>query len=188
MAAWADILDKWCERVGIKLEILGFTTRAWKGGQSRAAWLANGKPANPGRLNDLRHIIYKSFEQISDDSSANLSIMMKEGVLKENIDGEALLWAYSRLEKQQAKKRILVVLSDGAPVDDSTLGVNPGNFLAKHLISTGAWLESRKDLELLVIGVNHQPLYYATAQMVTPVDCGIPIMQRLTQLIEASTE
>ena len=132
-ATCADILARTLERCGVKVEILGFTTRAWKGGQSREKWLAAGKPGNPGRLNDLRHIIYKSADQPWRRARRNLGLMMREGLLKENIDGEALIWAHNRLLGRSEQRRILMVISDGAPVDDSTLSVNSGNYLEKHL-------------------------------------------------------
>ena len=132
-ATCADILARTLERCGVKVEILGFTTRAWKGGQSREAWLAAGKPANPGRLNDLRHIIYKSADAPWRRARSNLGLMMREGLLKENIDGEALDWAHKRLLARTEQRKILMMISDGAPVDDSTLSVNPGNYLERHL-------------------------------------------------------
>ncbi len=132
-ATCADILARTLERCGVKVEILGFTTRAWKGGQSREAWLAAGKPANPGRLNDLRHIIYKSADAPWRRARKNLGLMMREGLLKENIDGEALDWAHKRLLARTEQRKILMMISDGAPVDDSTLSVNPGNYLERHL-------------------------------------------------------
>jgi cobaltochelatase CobT len=181
VSAWAVVITELLGRVGIKLEILGYTTRAWKGGQSRDAWLADGKPPNPGRLNDLRHIIYKSFEEIFEETSANCSIMLRDGLLKENIDGEALLWAYSRLEKQEARKHILFVVSDGAPVDDSTLSVNRGDFLQKHLISTARWLEQKKDISLIAIGIGYKPRYYASTNIVSPEDVGLPILTRMRE-------
>jgi len=129
----ADILARTLERCGVKVEILGFTTRAWKGGQSREQWLAAGKPANPGRLNDLRHIIYKPADAPWRRARKNLGLMLREGILKENIDGEALLWAHNRLLARTEERKIMMVISDGAPVDDSTLSVNPGNYLERHL-------------------------------------------------------
>jgi hypothetical protein len=184
IAAWAVIIDEWCERAGINLEILGFTTRAWKGGQSKELWLARGKARNPGRLNDLRHIVYKSFKQSSENSFASLSVMMREGILKENIDGEALIWAHSRLEEQRAEKRILVVLSDGAPVDDTTLSVNPADFLEKHLMFVAAWLEAKTNLELLPIGFEFAPRYYASARKINDaMDIGLPVLERLNDLL-----
>ncbi|MGK7058068.1 cobaltochelatase CobT-related protein [Bradyrhizobium sp. 1050_B9_N1_2] len=188
MAAWVFILDEWCESVGIKLEILGYTTRAWKGGQSRDLWLANGKPTSPGRLNDLRHIVYKSFEETSENSLARLSVMLREGLLKENIDGEALVWACDRLEKQGADKHILIVISDGAPVDDATLSVNPSNFLEKHLISMAEWLEAKPNLEFLPIGIGFKPKYYRDAQEVKPDEIGLPILWRLNALLQPAKE
>ena len=183
VAAWAVVITELFERVGINLEILGYTTRAWKGGQSRDAWLADGKPPNPGRLNDLRHIIYKSFDEKFEETTANCSIMLRDGLLKENIDGEALMWAYSRLEKQDAGKRILFIVSDGAPVDDATLSVNPGSFLEKHLISVAQWLETKTSIDLIAIGVGHEPRYYANANRATSETVGVPILNRISDLI-----
>lgn len=157
VAAWCLLIVEWMDRLGIPTEILGFTTRAWKGGQSRELWLANGKPWNPGRLNDLRHLVYKSFSASAEISAPNFGVMAREGLLKENIDGEALLWAASRLENHPAKKKILFVLSDGAPVDDSTLSVNPGNFLEKHLRSVISELSTR--MALYAIGSNAATYY-----------------------------
>ncbi len=137
----ADILARTLERCGVKVEILGFTTRAWKGGQSRERWIAAGKPANPGRLNDLRHIIYKSADAPWRRARKSLGLMLREGILKENIDGEALLWAHERLIGRSEQRKILMVISDGAPVDDSTLSVNPGNYLERHLREVIARIE-----------------------------------------------
>jgi cobaltochelatase CobT len=168
-ATCADILARTLERCGVKVEILGFTTRAWKGGQSREAWLAAGKPTNPGRLNDLRHIIYKSADAPWRRARKNLGLMMREGLLKENIDGEALDWAHKRLLARTEQRRILMVISDGAPVDDSTLSVNPGNYLERHLRWVIEDIQARSPVELIAIGIGHDVTrYYRRA--VTIVD------------------
>jgi cobaltochelatase CobT len=168
-ATCADILARTLERCGVSVEILGFTTRAWKGGQSREKWLKDGKPANPGRLNDLRHIIYKSADTPWRRARRNLGLMMREGLLKENIDGEALLWAHQRLLGRPEQRRILMMISDGAPVDDSTLSVNPGNYLERHLRAVIDLIETRSPVELLAIGIGHDVTrYYRRA--VTIVD------------------
>jgi cobaltochelatase CobT len=168
-ATCADILARTLERCGVKVEILGFTTRAWKGGQSREAWLAAGKPASPGRLNDLRHIIYKSADAPWRRARKNLGLMMREGLLKENIDGEALDWAHKRLLARSEQRRILMVISDGAPVDDSTLSVNPGNYLERHLRWVIEDIQTRSPVELIAIGIGHDVTrYYRRA--VTIVD------------------
>jgi cobaltochelatase CobT len=168
-ATCADILARTLERCGVKVEILGFTTRAWKGGQSREAWLGAGKPANPGRLNDLRHIVYKSADAPWRRARRNLGLMMREGLLKENIDGEALLWAHKRLLARPEQRKILMMISDGAPVDDSTLSVNPGNYLEKHLRYVIEEIETRSPVELIAIGIGHDVTrYYRRA--VTIVD------------------
>jgi cobaltochelatase CobT len=168
-ATCADILARTLERCGVKVEILGFTTRAWKGGQSREAWLASGKPANPGRLNDLRHIIYKSADAPWRRARKNLGLMMREGLLKENIDGEALDWAHKRLLGRTEQRKILMMISDGAPVDDSTLSVNPGNYLERHLRWVIEDIETRSPVELIAIGIGHDVTrYYRRA--VTIVD------------------
>ncbi|MDF2116417.1 cobaltochelatase subunit CobT [Roseiarcaceae bacterium H3SJ34-1] len=168
-ATCADILARTLERCGVKVEILGFTTRAWKGGQAREAWLQAGKPGNPGRLNDLRHIIYKSADAPWRRARRNLGLMMREGLLKENIDGEAVDWAHKRLLVRTEQRRILMVISDGAPVDDSTLSVNPGNYLEKHLRWVIDEIENRSPVELIAIGIGHDVTrYYRRA--VTIVD------------------
>jgi len=168
-AACADILARTLERCGVKVEILGFTTRAWKGGQSREAWLRAGKPVDPGRLNDLRHIIYKAADAPWRRSRRNLGLMMREGLLKENIDGEALAWAHGRLVNRPEQRRILMMISDGAPVDDSTLSVNPGNYLERHLRGVIEEIETRSPVELIAIGIGHDVTrYYRRA--VTIVD------------------
>ena len=168
-AMCADILARTLERCGVNVEILGFTTRAWKGGQSREEWLGAGKTASPGRLNDLRHIIYKSADEPWRRSRRNLGLMLREGLLKENIDGEAILWAHQRLLARHEQRRILMVISDGAPVDDSTLSVNSGNYLDRHLHQVIDWIEARSPVQLIAIGIGHDVTrYYRRA--VTIVD------------------
>ena len=185
-ATCADILARTLERCGVKVEILGFTTKAWKGGQAREKWLADGKPAMPGRLNDLRHIIYKSADQPWRRARRNLGLMMREGLLKENIDGEALIWAHNRLLGRNEQRRILMVISDGAPVDDSTLSVNSGNYLEKHLRQVIADIENRSPIELIAIGIGHDVTrYYQRA--VTIVDAeelGGAMTEKLAELFE----
>ncbi len=186
----ADILARTLERCGVKVEILGFTTRAWKGGQSRERWLAAGKPTNPGRLNDLRHIVYKSADAPWRRARKSLGLMLREGLLKENIDGEALLWAHNRLLARAEQRRILMVISDGAPVDDSTLSVNPGNYLERHLRNVIDYVESRSSVELLAIGIGHDVTrYYRRA--VTIVDAeqlGGTMMEKLAELFDEEEE
>ena len=168
-ASCADILARTLERCGVKVEILGFTTKAWKGGQAREKWLKDEKPTNPGRLNDLRHIIYKAADAPWRRARRNLGLMMREGLLKENIDGEALHWAHERLKGRNEQRKILMMISDGAPVDDSTLSVNPGNYLEHHLRSVIGEIENRSSVELLAIGIGHDVTrYYKRA--VTLVD------------------
>ena len=170
-AICADVLARTLERCSVKVEILGFTTRAWKGGQSREAWLAEGRPQQPGRLNDLRHIVYKSADAPWRRTRPNLGLMMKEGLLKENIDGEALEWAHRRMAARREARKILMVISDGAPVDDSTLSVNPANYLEKHLRDVIAMVEKRKMVELLAIGIGHDVTrYYQRAVTITDVE------------------
>ena len=170
-AICADVLARTLERCSVKVEILGFTTRAWKGGQSREKWLKEGRSQRPGRLNDLRHIIYKSADAPWRRSRDNLGLMMKEGLLKENIDGEALEWAYRRATTRPEARKILMVISDGAPVDDSTLSVNPANFLEKHLRDVIAMIERRKTVELIAIGIGHDVTrYYDRAVTITDVE------------------
>lgn len=170
-AICADVLARTLERCNVKVEILGFTTRAWKGGQSREKWLGDGRPQQPGRLNDLRHIIYKSADAPWRRSRPNLGLMMKEGLLKENIDGEALEWAHRRAVARPEARKILMVISDGAPVDDSTLSVNPANYLEKHLRDVIAMVEKRKQIELLAIGIGHDVTrYYDRAVTITDVE------------------
>jgi cobaltochelatase CobT len=185
-ATCADILARTLERCGVKVEILGFTTRAWKGGQSREAWLAAGKPPNPGRLNDLRHIVYKAADAPWRRARKNLGLMMREGLLKENIDGEALNWAYRRLLARPEQRRILMMISDGAPVDDSTLSVNSGNYLERHLRWIIEEIETRSPVELIAIGIGHDVTrYYRRA--VTIVDAeelGGAMTEKLAELFE----
>jgi cobaltochelatase CobT len=170
-ATCADILARTLERCGVKVEILGFTTKAWKGGQARENWLAGGKPQTPGRLNDLRHIIYKSADAPWRRARANLGLMMREGLLKENIDGEALIWAHNRLLARREQRRILMMISDGAPVDDSTLSVNPGNYLERHLRAVIEQIETRSPVELLAIGIGHDVTrYYRRAVTIVDAD------------------
>ncbi|MGV1754474.1 cobaltochelatase subunit CobT [Agrobacterium sp. CG674] len=170
-ATCADILARTLERSGVKVEILGFTTKAWKGGQSREQWLANGKPPSPGRLNDLRHIVYKSADAPWRRSRRNLGLMMREGLLKENIDGEALMWAHNRLINRPEQRKIMMMISDGAPVDDSTLSVNPGNYLERHLRAVIEQIETRSSVELLAIGIGHDVTrYYRRAVTIVDAD------------------
>ncbi len=159
-AICADILGRTLERCGVSTEILGFTTRGWKGGQSREAWLSAGRPPNPGRLNDLRHIVYKRADEPYRRSRRNLGLMMREGLLKENIDGEALLWAHNRLVARPEERRILMVISDGAPVDDSTASANGGSYLERHLRQVIEWIEKRSTVELIAIGIGHDVTRY----------------------------
>jgi cobaltochelatase CobT len=170
-ATCADILARTLERCGVKVEILGFTTRAWKGGQSREAWLQAGKPAGPGRLNDLRHIVYKAADAPWRRARRNLGLMMREGLLKENIDGEALAWAHNRLLARPEARRILMMISDGAPVDDSTLSVNAGNYLERHLRAVIEEIETRSPVELIAIGIGHDVTrYYRRAVTIVDAD------------------
>ncbi len=182
----ADILARTLERCGVKVEILGFTTRAWKGGNSREKWMGMDKPANPGRLNDLRHIVYKAAEAPWRHARKSLGLMLREGILKENIDGEALLWAHQRLLARPEERRILMVISDGAPVDDSTLSVNLGNYLEKHLREVIRYIETRSPVELVAIGIGHDVTrYYQRA--VTIVDAeqlGGTMMNQLADLFD----
>jgi len=182
----ADILARTLERCGVKTEILGFTTRAWKGGQAREAWLADGKPQQPGRLNDLRHIIYKQADEPWRRARRNLGLMMREGLLKENIDGEALLWAHSRLIYRPEERRILMVISDGAPVDDSTLSVNSAGYLEAHLRGVIEWIEKVSPVQLVAIGIGHDVTrYYCRAVTIMDVEqLGGTIMEQLAELFE----
>ena len=185
-AVTADILARTLERCGVKVEIFGFTTKAWKGGQSREAWQAAGKPPAPGRLNDLRHIIYKAADQPWRRARKSLGLMLREGILKENIDGEALIWAHDRLVQRSEDRRILMVISDGAPVDDSTLSSNSGNYLEKHLRHTIEMIESRSPVQLLAIGIGHDVTrYYKRAVTITDVDqLGGTVIAELADLFD----
>ena len=185
-ALCADILSRTLERCSVKVEILGFTTKNWKGGRSREAWNKNGKIKNPGRLNDLRHIIYKSADSHWRQSKKNLGLMLKEGILKENIDGEAIMWAYSRLKKRKEERKILMVISDGAPVDDSTLSVNSGDFLEKHLKKIVKFIEEKTETEILAIGIGHDvSRYYNRAIKITDVnELGDVMISQLSELFK----
>jgi cobaltochelatase CobT len=185
-AVCADILARTLERCGVKTEILGFTTRAWKGGQSREDWLKAGKPPQPGRLNDLRHIIYKAADAPWRRARKNLGLMMREGLLKENIDGEALLWAHHRLIGRPEARRILMVISDGAPVDDSTLSVNSGHYLERHLREVIAEIEAKSPVQLIAIGIGHDVTrYYRRAVTIVDVEqLAGAIVEQLAELFE----
>ena len=183
-AICADILSRTLERCSVKVEILGFTTKNWKGGKSREEWNKNGKIKNPGRLNDLRHIVYKSADNHWRQSKKNLGLMLKEGLLKENIDGEAITWAYNRLKKRKEERKILMVISDGAPVDDSTLSVNSGDFLEKHLKKMVKFIEDKSEIEILAIGIGHDvSRYYKRAIKITDVqELGDVMIEQLSDL------
>ena len=185
-ALCSDILAKTLERCLIKTEILGFTTKAWKGGASREKWIKEGKPSNPGRLNDLRHIVYKSADSPSRRSKQNLGLLLREGILKENIDGEALVWANNRLKNRQEKRKILIVISDGAPVDDSTLSVNPGNYLERNLRDVINQIEGKKEIELVAIGIGHDvSRYYSKAITIMDVDqLGEVLLNELSEIFQ----
>lgn len=185
-AICADILTRTLERVGVASEVLGFTTRAWKGGQSRELWLSDGRPANPGRLNDLRHIVYKRADEPYRHAKRNLGLMMREGLLKENIDGEALLWAHNRLIARPEERRILMVISDGAPVDDSTASANGGAYLERHLRQVIEWVERRSTVELVAIGIGHDVTrYYSRAVTIMDAEqLGGAMIEQLARLFE----
>ena len=185
-AICADILSRTLERCSVKVEILGFTTKNWKGGQSREYWTKKINPKTPGRLNDLRHIIYKSADSHWRQAKNNLGLMLKEGLLKENIDGEAISWAFSRLKKRKEERKILMVISDGAPVDDSTLSVNSGDFLEKHLKKTVKFIEDKTDIEILAIGIGHDvSRYYNRAIKITDVnELGDVMISQLSSLFD----
>ncbi|MSP10450.1 MAG: cobalamin biosynthesis protein CobT [Pelagibacteraceae bacterium] len=189
-AICADILSRTLERCAVKVEILGFTTKNWKGGQSRELWNKNTKPKNPGRLNDLRHIIYKSADTPWRQVKNNLGLMLKEGLLKENIDGEAISWAFNRLKKRKEERKILMVISDGAPVDDSTLSVNSGDFLEKHLKKMVKFIEDKTDIEILAIGIGHDvSRYYDRAIKITDVnELGDVMISQLSSLFETKSK
>ena len=185
-AICADILSRTLERCAVKVEILGFTTKNWKGGQSRELWNKNSKPKTPGRLNDLRHIIYKSADTHWRQVKNNLGLMLKEGLLKENIDGEAISWAYNRIKKRKEERKILMVISDGAPVDDSTLSVNSGDFLEKHLKKMVKFIENKSEIEVLAIGIGHDvSRYYDKAIKITDVnELGDVMISQLSALFD----
>ena len=185
-AICADILSRTLERCSVKVEILGFTTKNWKGGQSRELWTKNSKPKTPGRLNDLRHIIYKGADTHWRQAKNNLGLMLKEGLLKENIDGEAISWAYNRIKKRKEERKILMVISDGAPVDDSTLSVNSGDFLEKHLKKIVKFIENKSDIEVLAIGIGHDvSRYYNRAIKISDVnELGDVMVSQLSSLFE----
>ena len=185
-ALCADILSRTLERCSVKVEVLGFTTKNWKGGKSREAWAKNNKPKTPGRLNDLRHIIYKDVDTHWRQAKNNIGLMLKEGLLKENIDGEAISWAYNRIKKRKEERKILMVISDGAPVDDSTLSVNSGDFLEKHLKKMVKFIETKSDVEILAIGIGHDvSRYYDKAIKITDVnELGDVMISQLSGLFE----
>ena len=185
-AICADILSRTLERCSVKVEILGFTTKNWKGGKSREEWNKKGKQKFPGRLNDLRHIIYKSADTHWRQSKKNLGLMLKEGLLKENIDGEAIAWAFNRLNKRKEERKILMVISDGAPVDDSTLSVNSGDFLEKHLKKIIKFIENSSEIEILAIGIGHDvSRYYQKAIKITDVqELGEVMISQLSGLFD----
>ncbi len=188
-AICADILSRTLERCSVKVEVLGFTTKNWKGGKSREKWNLANKPTNPGRLNDLRHIIYKSADAPWRQSKKNLGLMLKEGLLKENIDGEALLWAFKRIAKRKEERKILMIISDGAPVDDSTLSVNSGDYLEKHLKQTVKWIEENSNIEVLAVGIGHDVTrYYKKAIKIADVqELGDVMVNQLTELFSEKT-
>ena len=185
-ALCADILSRTLERCSVKVEVLGFTTKNWKGGKSREAWAKTDKPKSPGRLNDLRHIIYKGADTQWRQAKNNIGLMLKEGLLKENIDGEAISWAYNRIKKRKEERKILMVISDGAPVDDSTLSVNSGDFLEKHLKKMVKFIEAKSDVEILAIGIGHDvSRYYKKAIKITDVnELGDVMISQLSGLFE----
>ena len=183
-AVCADILSRTLERCSVKVEVLGFTTKFWKGGSSREKWINNNKPKSPGRLNDLRHIIYKSADTPWRQAKKNMGLMLKEGLLKENIDGEALRWAFNKMKKRKEERKILMVISDGAPVDDSTLSTNLSDYLEKDLKNTVNAIEEQSSVELLAIGIGHDVTrYYKKAVKITDVqDLGDVMINQLTDL------
>ncbi len=189
-ALCADILSRTLERCSVKVEVLGFTTKNWKGGKSREAWTKEDKPKSPGRLNDLRHIIYKSADTHWRQAKNNIGLMLKEGLLKENIDGEAISWAFNRIKKRKEERKILMVISDGAPVDDSTLSVNTGDFLEKHLKKMVKFIETKSDVEILAIGIGHDvSRYYDKAIKITDVhELGDVMISQLSGLFEGKNK
>ena len=188
-AICADILSRTLERCSVKVEILGFTTKNWKGGQSSEKWNLNNKPINPGRLNDLRHIIYKSADSPWRQSKKNIGLMLKEGILKENIDGEAIKWALNRIKKRKEERKIIMVISDGAPVDDSTLSTNPGDYLEKDLKRTVKFIEDKSNIEILAIGIGHDvSRYYSKAIKIADVqELGDVMIDQLGNLFNKKT-
>ena len=189
-AICADILSRTLERCSVKVEVLGFTTKNWKGGKSREKWNLNNKPSLPGRLNDLRHIVYKSADTPWRQAKNNLGLMLKEGLLKENIDGEALLWAFKRISKRREERKILMIISDGAPVDDSTLSVNSGDYLEKHLKQTVSWIEENSKIEILAVGIGHDVTrYYKKAIKIADVqELGDVMINQLTDLFSENNK
>ena len=189
-ALCADILSRTLERCSVKVEVLGFTTKNWKGGKSREAWTKGGKPKSPGRLNDLRHIIYKAADTHWRQAKNNIGLMLKEGLLKENIDGEAISWAFNRIKKRKEERKILMVISDGAPVDDSTLSVNSGDFLEKHLKKMVKFIETKSDVEILAIGIGHDvSRYYNKAIKITDVhELGDVMISQLSGLFDGKNK
>ena len=189
-ALCADILSRTLERCSVRVEVLGFTTKNWKGGKSRESWTKKNKPKNPGRLNDLRHIIYKGADTQWRQAKNNIGLMLKEGLLKENIDGEAISWAYNRIKKRKEERKILMVISDGAPVDDSTLSVNSGDFLEKHLKKMVKFIENKSDVEILAIGIGHDvSRYYNKAIKITDVhELGDVMISQLSGLFETKNK
>ena len=189
-AICADILSRTLERCSVKVEILGFTTKHWKGGSAREKWMQNNKPTSPGRLNDLRHIIYKSADTPWRQSKKNMGLMLKEGLLKENIDGEALKWSYNKILKRKEERKILMVISDGAPVDDSTLSTNTSDYLETNLKNVVKWIENKSDIELLAIGIGHDVTrYYKKAIKIVDVqDLGDVMINQLTDLFTSKKD
>jgi cobaltochelatase CobT len=186
LASWAMVLAEWFDRLGVTSELLGFTTRTWKGGQSRELWLTDGKPAAPGRLNDIRHIVYKAFEESATVAASNCAIMAREGLLKENIDGEALLWAYERLSRQSHPTKLLFIIADGQSVDDSTLSVNEENFLTDHLKCVSTWLSAQPSIKLTAIGLEHDlSPFYPDAVVATNRDIGIPVLRTVEAVLSS---
>jgi cobalamin biosynthesis protein CobT len=186
-AAWCLFIAEWLESLSVKFEVIGYTTRAWKGGRSRELWLLDRKPTRPGRLNDLRHIVYKSFDAAFRETAANFGAMLREGLLKENIDGESLLWAYDRLKAQPAKHKLLFVLSDGASVDDATISVNDESFLELHLRCVARYIKDRGDVELVAIGIQRDvSQYYINAIEIAQLPrLGLPIVEKLSERLGA---
>jgi cobaltochelatase CobT len=183
VAVWACIVSNILDACGVQHEILGYTTRSWKGGMSREQWLAGGRTLNPGRLCDLRHIVYKSFTDSANDVMTNCATMMRQGLLKENIDGEALLWASGRLEDFAAKKKLMFVITDGSPVDDSTISTNTSLFLDKHLRQVAGWIDNHSEIALCAIGIDAKAIHYVDSTLVSETNIGLPIIQRVVGAI-----